>query len=115
MTPTGKLWRGLAVVFVLSFAVLGWLGREIYLAAPPIPTAVVTADYQAAASVTHGLWYARSPAIVHSPVMEALVWLRVPGDIVFAVGGTLLALYAAKLLRRPASPSLAQDRGVQTA
>src|SRR5438045_1688448 len=46
MNPTKKLWRGLAAVFVLSFAVLGWLGREIYLAAPPIPKAVMTADGQ---------------------------------------------------------------------
>ncbi len=37
MSSTAKLWRGLAIVFVLSFAALGWLGREIYLAAPPIP------------------------------------------------------------------------------
>ena len=35
--PTRKLWTWLGIVFVLSFAVLGWLGREIYLAAPPIP------------------------------------------------------------------------------
>ena len=27
--------------------------------------------------------------------------MRVPGDIVFAVGGVMLAIYAAKLLRRP--------------
>src|SRR6059058_3856123 len=69
--------------------------------------------YQAAASVSHGLWYARSPAIVHSSIMETLVWLRVPGDIVFAVGGALLALYSLKLLRRPASPAHARDRAVQ--
>jgi nitric oxide reductase subunit B len=56
--------------------------------------------YQAYASVTKGLWFARSPEVIHSPVMEALVWLRVPGDIVFAIGGVLLALYALKLLRR---------------
>src|SRR5512141_1725267 len=36
MQPTRKLWQWLGVVFVLSFAVLGYLGREIYLAAPPI-------------------------------------------------------------------------------
>ena len=69
--------------------------------------------YQAAASVSQGLWYARSPAIVHSPLMETLVWLRVPGDIVFAAGGVLLALYALKLLRRPVSPALARDRAAQ--
>ena len=43
MKPTRTLWQWLGVVFVLSFAALGWLGREIYLAAPPIPDAVVTA------------------------------------------------------------------------
>ena len=57
--------------------------------------------YQAWYSVTEGLWLARSPAIVHSGVMETLVWLRVPGDIVFSVGVVALALYAVKLLRPP--------------
>ncbi|WP_066342064.1 nitric-oxide reductase large subunit [Azohydromonas lata] len=68
--------------------------------------------YQAWASVTQGLWYARSPAVIHSGVMETLVWLRVPGDIVFAAGSLFLALYAWRLLRpaarrkapRPALP-----------
>jgi nitric oxide reductase large subunit len=31
--------------------------------------------------------------------METLVWLRVPGDIVFAAGSVLLAVYALSLLR----------------
>src|SRR5690242_2429082 len=44
MKPTRRLWRWLAVVFFLSFAVLGWLGREIYLAAPPIPDIIKTSD-----------------------------------------------------------------------
>jgi nitric oxide reductase subunit B len=56
--------------------------------------------YQAWASITKGLWYARSPEIIHSTVMETLVWLRVPGDIVFAAGSVWLAVYALKLLRR---------------
>jgi len=55
--------------------------------------------YQAWASISKGLWYARSPEVVHSAVMEALVWLRVPGDIVFAAGSVLLALYAWRLIR----------------
>ncbi|HEX2009375.1 MAG TPA: nitric-oxide reductase large subunit, partial [Roseateles sp.] len=46
--------------------------------------------YQAWASITKGLWYARSAEIIHSPVMETLVWLRVPGDIVFAAGAFFL-------------------------
>jgi nitric oxide reductase subunit B len=62
--------------------------------------------YQAWASIAHGMWYARSPQIVHSALMEAFVWLRVPGDVVFAAGGVLLAIYALRLLRRPAARAM---------
>jgi nitric oxide reductase subunit B len=54
--------------------------------------------YQAAASISKGMWYARSPEIIHSPFMETLVWLRVPGDIVFAIGTVFLACFAVRLL-----------------
>jgi len=54
--------------------------------------------YQAWASITKGIWFARSPEIVHSQLMETLVWLRVPGDIVFAIGCVLLAWFAIRLL-----------------
>ena len=54
--------------------------------------------YQAYQSVTQGFWYARSPAVVHSRVMETLVWMRVPGDIIFGLGAILLALFMARLL-----------------
>src|SRR3569832_2146485 len=37
-----SLWRWLALVFVLSFGALGWLGWQIYLQAPPIPAKVAT-------------------------------------------------------------------------
>ena len=63
--------------------------------------------YQAWASITKGLWFARSAEIVHSQVMETLVWLRVPGDVVFAVGAVFLGLYAWRLLR----PSSARKAG----
>ena len=58
--------------------------------------------YQAWASVSQGLWYARSPEIIHSSLMTVLVWLRVPGDIVFAAGVVFLAIFALRLLARPA-------------
>ncbi|MEO6281691.1 nitric-oxide reductase large subunit [Roseateles sp.] len=70
--------------------------------------------YQAWASMSKGLWYARSPEIVHSPVMETLVWLRVPGDIVFAAGSVFLAVYAYKLLR-PQGRVVAVPIGAATA
>lgn len=37
-------------------------------------------------SIEQGYWYARNAEFMHSPLMEGLVWARVPGDIVFAVG-----------------------------
>ncbi|HEX5048308.1 MAG TPA: cbb3-type cytochrome c oxidase subunit I, partial [Gammaproteobacteria bacterium] len=42
--------------------------------------------WQAYASFTHDYAYARSAEVIHGPVMQALVWARVPGDVVFAVG-----------------------------
>jgi nitric oxide reductase subunit B len=59
--------------------------------------------YQAYESISKGLWYARSPEVIHSPLMETLSGCVVPGDIVFAAGSVFLAVYALFLLRRPAS------------
>ncbi|MBS1155010.1 MAG: putative nitric oxide reductase [Proteobacteria bacterium] len=56
--------------------------------------------YQAWASVSQGLWYARSAEVIHSKLMTTLVWLRVPGDIVFSVGVICLGLFALCLLKR---------------
>ena len=41
---------------------------------------------QTYASIEHGYSYARSAEFIHSPIMQALVWARVPGDVVFSVG-----------------------------
>ena len=48
--------------------------------------------WQTYASIKHYYTYARTAEFVHSPVMEALVWARVPGDIVFSTGVVALAL-----------------------
>lgn len=42
MRSTRRLWTWLGLVCLASFAVLLWLGRDIYLAAPPIPNTVVS-------------------------------------------------------------------------
>ncbi|OGB21057.1 MAG: nitric oxide reductase large subunit [Burkholderiales bacterium RIFCSPLOWO2_02_FULL_57_36] len=54
--------------------------------------------YQAWASITQGVWFARSAEVIHSPFMETMVWMRVPGDVVFAIGTLFLALFACRLL-----------------
>ena len=52
---------------------------------------------QALVSFDRGYWYARAPDLLHSPLMETLVWLRVPGDVVFALGALLLLVFLARL------------------
>ena len=44
------------------------------------------------------MWFARSPEVIHSPLMETLVWMRVPGDVVFAIGTLFLTVFAIRLL-----------------
>ena len=39
---------------------------------------------------------ARSAELMHHPIMEGLVWARVPGDVVFAVGVGAFVLFAVK-------------------
>ena len=39
-----KLWIAFALVMVVSFAVLGWIGTRIYQEAPPLVNKVVTTD-----------------------------------------------------------------------
>jgi nitric oxide reductase subunit B len=54
--------------------------------------------YQAYQSFTQDYAYARSAEIIHGPVMQALVWARVPGDIVFAVGVVAFCLFMLRAL-----------------
>jgi nitric oxide reductase subunit B len=74
-----------------------WL-LNIGLAMMVFMSLVPAGIYQAWASISRGLWFARSPEVVHSALMENLVWLRVPGDIVFALGTVFLLLFALRLL-----------------
>ncbi len=39
-----RLWLLLGAVFVFSFAILGWIGTEIFRQAPPIPTSVASVN-----------------------------------------------------------------------
>ncbi len=45
------------------------------------------------ASVSHGMWYARSAEFSQTPAMHLFRWLRVVGDTVFAVGVLALAWF----------------------
>jgi nitric oxide reductase subunit B len=47
---------------------------------------------------------ARDPALLHRPLMEALVWARVPGDVVFSVGVAALVLFVWRAFRHQQHP-----------
>jgi len=49
--------------------------------------------WQAYASINHYYAFARSAEFVHSAIMEGLVWARVPGDLVFALGVITFAMF----------------------
>jgi len=53
---------------------------------------------QAWASIQHGTWYARSAEFMQSTSMQTLRWMRVPGDIVFAIGAAAFAWFVLGLL-----------------
>jgi nitric oxide reductase subunit B len=66
---------------------------------------------QAWASIERGTWYARSAEFLQTGPMQALRWMRVPGDILFALGAALLGWFVLGLLtghsyRRETGPSL---------
>jgi len=90
-------------------------GMNIGLAMMVFLSLLPAGIYQAWASVSKGLWYARSAEVIHSTVMETLVWMRVPGDIVFAIGAVFLAWYVLRLLRRPAGERSAAGAATATA
>lgn len=54
--------------------------------------------YQAYWSFTRDYAFARSAEVIHSPVMQALVWMRVPGDLVFTVGVIAFVLFMIRAL-----------------
>jgi nitric oxide reductase subunit B len=72
----GAFWTlniGLAAMALLSLAPVGYL--------------------QVQAAITNGFWYARSAEFLQQPLLQALVWMRMPGDVIFSVGVGLLAIF----------------------
>jgi nitric oxide reductase subunit B len=52
---------------------------------------------QLQAALEHGYWYARSAEFMGQPLIHMLVWMRVPGDTLFAVGALLVSVFVASL------------------
>ncbi len=91
--------RGLTVRAAWDDRLLKWgfwglnIGLTMMLFLSLLPIGAI----QGWAAVSEGLWYARSVEVVHSPLVRTLVWMRVPGDIVFGLGALMIALFVFKL------------------
>ncbi|WP_076410114.1 nitric-oxide reductase large subunit [Shewanella sp. UCD-KL12] len=55
------------------------------------------------AVIENGYWFARSPEVIHSPLIETLVWMRVPGDIIFGIGGLFMGLFFFDIIKKAIS------------
>ncbi|HET9639255.1 MAG TPA: nitric-oxide reductase large subunit [Allosphingosinicella sp.] len=74
--------------------------------------------FQAYQSFTRDYAFARSAEVIHSSTMETLVWMRVPGDLVFSVGVAAFALFMMRALfgrGRPAEVTDTPDLDVEPA
>src|SRR5690349_16545281 len=106
MQPQKKLWTILGLLLLGSFAVLLWLGREIYRTAPPVPDRVVTPSGEVIAT-RDGIEAGRQ------------VWQSIGGQQLGSIwghGGYVAPDWSADWLHREATALLdvqAQARGAQ--
>jgi nitric oxide reductase subunit B len=56
---------------------------------------------QLSAALEHGYWYARSEEFMGRPLIHLLVWMRMPGDTLFAIGALLFAWFVLRLWIAP--------------
>jgi nitric oxide reductase subunit B len=74
---------------------------NIGLAGMALLTLLPIGVIQLGAAIEHGYWYARSAELMQKPIIQLLVWLRVPGDVIFSVGAVSLAWFVLRLWIAP--------------
>ncbi|KQX99331.1 nitric oxide reductase large subunit [Rhodanobacter sp. Root480] len=94
----------------------GWLRGSFWclnigLSLMAVLTLLPLGILQLKAVLEHGYWFARSAEFMDRPLIHMLVWMRVPGDTLFAVGAVLIAVFVASLWllkdrRRPIEPQV---------
>ena len=91
MTPDER-WRDTEKYIRVSF----W-GLNVGLAMMVVSNLFPGGVLQLYDVLQNGYWHARSPAFGYSPLMHALEWARLPGDLIFiAVGVVPLVIAALK-------------------
>jgi nitric oxide reductase subunit B len=56
---------------------------------------------QLLAAIEHGYAYARSAEFMQQPIIEMLVWMRMPGDVIFSIGAVALTWFVFRLWVAP--------------
>ncbi len=56
---------------------------------------------QLSAALEHGYWFARSEHFMEQAIVHLLVWMRMPGDTIFAVGALLFGWFVLRLWIAP--------------
>jgi nitric oxide reductase subunit B len=70
------------------------IGLVVMLLLGPVPNGF----YQLAQSINKGTWYARGETVVSSSWMHWTVWSRIPGDVIFAIGGLAMFVFVARAI-----------------
>ena len=86
---------------------------NIGLALMALLTLLPLGTLQLLASLDKGYWYARSAEFMQQPLVDLLVWLRVPGDTIFAIGAVALALFVIGLWIFPRREGEETERDVR--
>jgi nitric oxide reductase subunit B len=74
---------------------------NIGLAGMALLTLLPIGVIQLTAAIDNGYWYARSADLMQKPIIQLLVWMRVPGDTIFSVGALALAWFVLRLWIAP--------------
>ena len=83
---------------------------NIGLALMALLTLLPLGTMQLLAAIEHGYWYARSAEFMQQPIVDMLVWMRVPGDTIFSVGAVALAWFMLRLWIAPRREQLEDSR-----
>jgi len=95
--------RGLRPGIVWNDRLLGtcFWSLNIGLALMALLTLLPIGTLQLLAAIDHGYAYARSAEFMHQPLVELLVWMRVPGDVIFSIGAVALTWFVMRLWIAP--------------
>ncbi len=74
---------------------------NIGLALMGVLTLLPLGTMQLLAAIEHGYWYSRSAEFMQKPIVELLIWMRMPGDVIFSIGALALSWFVLRLWVAP--------------